>query len=97
MAWDSTEAKRCNLIDMKSIHVVTADRHMIISTGNNGKRQVFVDEYSGKNLLWEATASAEKWEQPVNTPALTVDAAGSVFVAGGYNGTASFGTCRFAH
>jgi len=36
MAWDSTAAKRCNLIDMKSIHVVTADRHMIISTGNNG-------------------------------------------------------------
>jgi Domain of unknown function DUF11 len=57
----------------------------------NAQPKLFVDEYSGKNLLWEATASAEKWEQPVNTPALTVDAAGSVFVTGGYNGTASFG------
>jgi len=50
--------------------------------------QLFVDEYSGKNLLWEATASAEKWTEQ---PALTVDAAGSVFVTGGYNGRTSFG------
>ena len=54
----------------------------------NAQPKLFVDEYSGKNLLWEATASAEKWTEQ---PALTVDAAGSVFVAGGYNGTASFG------
>ncbi len=32
--------------------------------------QLFVDEYSGKNLLWEATASAEKWTEQ---SALTVD------------------------
>ncbi len=56
----------------------------------NPQPQLFVDEYSGKNLLWEATADAGI------TPAVAVDAAGSVFVAGGYQGTASFGNIKLS-
>jgi hypothetical protein len=65
----------------------------------NGKPQIFVDEYSGKNLLWEATADAGTFIGPVEpslTPRLTVDDAGSVFVAGGYLGTATFGDIKLS-
>jgi Domain of unknown function DUF11 len=63
----------------------------------NGKPQLFVDEYSGKNLLWEATADAGIYlPDPGITPALTVDSAGSVFVAGGYPGTATFGDIKLS-
>ena len=66
----------------------------------NAQPKLFVDEYSSKNLLWEASASAEDWTEPplitpaltdFGPPALTVDDAGSVSVAGGYLGKASFG------
>ena len=62
----------------------------------NDQPQLFVDEYSGKNLLWEATADAGIWtgQAATTTPALAVDAAGSVFIAGGYVGTASFGDIK---
>jgi hypothetical protein len=60
----------------------------VTGLAGNAQPKLFVDAYSGQNLLWEATASAGKWTFP---PALTVDAAGSAFVAGGYQGTASFG------
>ncbi len=63
----------------------------------NGQPQLFVDEYSGKNLLWEATAEAGIWlPDPGITPALAVDSAGSVFVAGGYPGTATFGDIKLS-
>jgi Domain of unknown function DUF11/Beta-propeller repeat len=63
----------------------------------NGKPQLFVDEYSGKHRLWEATADAGTWlPDPGITPALTIDSAGSVFVAGGYPGTASFGNIKLS-
>ncbi len=59
----------------------------------NDQPKLFVDEYSGKNLLWEATADAGIWtgQQAATTPALAVDAAGSVFVTGGYAAKAVFG------
>ncbi len=65
----------------------------------NGEPQIFVDEYSGKNLLWEATADAGTFIGPVEpslTPRLTVDDAGTVSVAGGYVGTASFGNIKLS-
>jgi Domain of unknown function DUF11/Beta-propeller repeat len=64
----------------------------------NSQPQVFVDEYSGKNLLWEATANAGIWNgvNTVITPALSVDDAGSVFVTNGYAGTASFGDIKLS-
>ncbi len=64
----------------------------------NSQPQLFVDEYSGKNLLWEATADAGIWNgaNTVITPALTVDNAGSVFLAGGYPGTATFGDIKLS-
>jgi hypothetical protein len=64
-------------------------------TDVNGQPQLFVEEYSGKNLLWEATASAGIWMgPPAFTPSLAVNAAGSVFVTGGYSGTATFGNIK---
>ncbi len=62
----------------------------------NDQPQLFLDEYSGKNLLWEATADAGIWtgQAATTTPALAVDAAGSFFVTGGYVGTASFGDIK---
>ncbi|MGC1299929.1 MAG: hypothetical protein WA869_33305, partial [Alloacidobacterium sp.] len=60
----------------------------VTGLAGNAQPKLFVDAYSGQNLLWEATASAGKWTAP---PALTVDDAGSLFVAGGYSGAASFG------
>ena len=65
----------------------------------NDKPQIFVDEYSGKNLLWEATADAGTYVlgvEPSLTPRLTVDSAGTVFVAGGYLGTATFGDIKLS-
>ena len=64
----------------------------------NGLPQLFVDEYSGANLLWEATAAnAGMWTgQPAITPTLSVDAAGSVFVTGAYQGTAAFGDIKLS-
>ncbi len=60
----------------------------------NGQPQLFVDEYSSKHLLWEAIADAGIWtgQWAATTPALAVDAAGSVFVANGYLMKAVFGT-----
>jgi hypothetical protein len=68
--------------------------YVAVVAQGNGKPQVFVDEYSGKNLLWEATADAGVWPGEEPTPAVAVDAAGSVFVANGYAGTASFGDIK---
>ncbi len=69
------------------------------ATRGNDKPQLFVDEYSGKNLLWEATADAGTYilgVEPSLTPRLTVDSAGSVFVAGGYIGAATFGDIKLS-
>ncbi len=64
----------------------------------SGKPHVFVDAYSGANFLWEATgANAGVGSGEVSiTPALSVDAAGSVYVTGGYSGTASFGNIKLS-
>ena len=73
--------------------------YVVLVTRDNGKPQIFVDEYSGKNLLWEATADAGTFVvgvEPSLTPRLTVDSAGSVFVAGGYLGTATFGDIKLS-
>jgi len=89
--------RRGGPVDESATGVVYDSRdnlYVVLTTGNNGKRQVFVDEYSGKNLLWEATADAGTFVagvEPSQTPRLTVDDAGTVSVAGGYIGTASFG------
>jgi Domain of unknown function DUF11 len=73
--------------------------YVALVAGNNGKPQVFVDEYSGNNLLWEATADAGTFVagiEPSATPRLTVDDAGRVSVAGGYRGTATFGDIKLS-
>jgi sugar lactone lactonase YvrE len=54
----------------------------------NSQPQLFVDAYAGANLLWEANATIG---QGSVSPALYVDVYGSVFVTGGYSGTATFG------
>ncbi len=70
--------------------------YVAVVAQGNGKPQVFVDKYSGKNLLWEATADAGVWVGEESTPAVAVDDAGSVFVAGGYPGTATFGEIKLS-
>ena len=59
----------------------------------NGQPRLFVDAYSGGNLLWEATAAnAGIWIGSARiSPSSGRRCAGSVFVTGGYAGTASFG------
>jgi sugar lactone lactonase YvrE len=58
----------------------------------NGQPQLFVDAYAGANLLWEANAANAGPEgQEISSPNLAVTNDGSVFVTGGYSGTATFG------
>lgn len=58
---------------------------------------LFVEEFSGKDLLWQkAAGNAGEWMGGNNgiTPAVCVDSAGRIFVTGGYQGTASFGKIK---
>lgn len=55
---------------------------------------LFVEEFSGKELLWQkAAGNAGVWMGGNNgiTPAVSVDSDGNIFVTSGYEGTASFG------
>ncbi len=63
--------------------------------GTIDQPNLFVQKYSGKRLLWTKTAANAGVWIPNNTtisPAVSVDHAGRVFVTGGYQGTASFGS-----
>jgi hypothetical protein len=58
---------------------------------------LFVEEFSGKELLWQkAAGNAGEWMGLNNglSPALSVDSAGNIFVTGAYEGTASFGKIK---
>jgi len=55
---------------------------------------LFVEEFSGKELLWQkAAGNAGEWMGGNNgiQPAVAVDSTGNIFVTSGYEGTASFG------
>jgi hypothetical protein len=55
---------------------------------------LFVEEFSGKELLWQrAAGNAGVWMGGNNgiTPAVSVDSSGNIFVTSEYEGTASFG------
>ena len=58
-----------------------------------GSPNVFVRKYSDSNLVWQQTAqNVGLWFSDSTTPALGVDPAGKLFLAGGYSGTADFGS-----
>lgn len=58
-----------------------------------GSPNVFVRKYSDGKLVWQQTAqNVGLWFGYTTTPMLGVDPAGKLFVAGGYSGTADFGS-----
>jgi hypothetical protein len=62
-----------------------------------GQITLFVEEFSGKELLWQrAAGNAAEWFGLNNgiSPAVSVDSAGNIFVSGAYQGTASFGKIK---
>ena len=68
-----------------------------VFVGATNQPTLFVEEFSGKELLWQkAAGNAGEWMGGNNgiTPAVSVDSAGRIFVTGGYQGTASFGKIK---
>lgn len=64
-----------------------------LSGAATGSPNVFVRKYSDGNLVWQQTAqNVGLWFGYSTTPVLGVDPAGKLFVAGGYSGTADFGS-----
>jgi hypothetical protein len=67
--------------------------------GLNSRPNLFVRKYSGRSLLWKKEAvNAGIWNanNTVISPAVSVHPKGRIFVAGGYQGTASFGGIKTA-
>jgi hypothetical protein len=68
-----------------------------VSKETTGNLTLFVQKYSGSKLLWDQKAeNAGLWITNGSTPALSVGAAGDVFVTGGFQGTARFGTIQLS-
>lgn len=60
---------------------------------------LFVEKFSGKELLWQkAAGNAGEWLGLNNgiSPAVSVDSAGNIFLTGAYQGTASFGKIKLS-
>jgi hypothetical protein len=65
-----------------------------IYLNSSSQLTLFVEEFSGKELLWQKAAkNAGVWMGGSNgiTPAVSVDSSGNIFVTSEYEGTASFG------